>query len=623
MVERKHRIKLGFFFCALAILCSLDQLVAQDTTILDLDPVVVTGTRIEQQKSKVPASVTVVNRTSLERSGQSNILPTLARHVPGFFLNARNPVGYGVGPNSGGSISMRGVSGSPNTQVLILIDGQPQFMGIFGHPIADAYTASDVERVEVLRGAASLLYGSNAMGGAINIITRDPKNEGLHGHARLSYGSYNTGIFGGNVRYRQNKLKIFASVNREQTDGFRSDAKDDFTNTTGYLKLGYDINSKFDLTIDGNIADASYYHPGPTNVPFDKDLRGYLRGRGAISLENTFDKVQGALKVFYNYGKHDFDTGFKSNDYNRGLTFYQGIQFLSNSILTLGIDHKQFGGEAENNAIPIPVRVGLNEPHEINETEAYAIVQHHVSDRLSLNAGWRFVDNSIFGSSSVPGAGLTFQAGEHTVLKVNASKAFRSPTVNDLFLFVTSFDDLQPEDMWNYELSLDQRLLENKIRLEATAFLMEGNNLIQIIPTGMPGPPQRRNTGSFTNKGLEIQAKYQASPKVDLAVNYSWLDVSTSVLFAPKHNLNLQTHYSHHDLTIRVGFDYIHGLRTTGEPNIPFEDYFLANARAAYHVLPNVQLFAQGENLFDVAYETQHRFPMPGVNVLGGINIHF
>ena len=154
-----------------------------DSSALELDPVVVTGTRWEQQKSRVPGSISVVSREAIEQSGHTNILPVLAHQVPGVFLNDRGVIGYGVGPGSGGNISIRGISGTPNTRVLVLIDGQPQYMGIFGHPIADAYSATDVERVEVLRGAASLLYGSNALGGAINIITRRPQQEGWHGSA--------------------------------------------------------------------------------------------------------------------------------------------------------------------------------------------------------------------------------------------------------------------------------------------------------------------------------------------------------------------------------------------------------------------------------------------------------
>ncbi len=99
--------------------------------------------------------------------------------------------------------------GSPNTQVLVLIDGHPQFMGIMGHPLPDAYVASDAEKIEIIRGPASILYGSNAMGGVINIITRKQKEDGLNANARLMYGSSNARKYMANAGFKKNKLNIF------------------------------------------------------------------------------------------------------------------------------------------------------------------------------------------------------------------------------------------------------------------------------------------------------------------------------------------------------------------------------------------------------------------------------
>jgi hypothetical protein len=164
----------------------------KDSLIIALDEAVVTGTRIARQKSKVTASISTISRETIDRSGELNVLPLLAYQVPGFLLNDRSITCFGVGPGSGGNISIRGISGTPNNRVLVLIDGQPQYMGIFAHPIADAYSASDIERVEIQRGAASVLYGSNAMGGAINLITRKATKEGWQGSANLDYGSFGT-----------------------------------------------------------------------------------------------------------------------------------------------------------------------------------------------------------------------------------------------------------------------------------------------------------------------------------------------------------------------------------------------------------------------------------------------
>ncbi|NJK86928.1 MAG: TonB-dependent receptor plug domain-containing protein [Bacteroidales bacterium] len=140
---------------------------------------------------------------AIEQSGESAILPVLSGQVPGVFITERGVTGFGVSDGAAGQISIRGLGGNPTMQVLVLIDGHPQFMGMMGHPLPDAYVASDVERVEVIRGPASALYGSNAYGGVINIITKKQVNEGISLQAKALYGSYDTRKFALNGGFRK------------------------------------------------------------------------------------------------------------------------------------------------------------------------------------------------------------------------------------------------------------------------------------------------------------------------------------------------------------------------------------------------------------------------------------
>ena len=123
--------------------------------------IVVTGTRNETAASELPVSLTVVNHEKLQENSRLSILPTLTEQVPGLFITGRGVLGYGVSTGAAGSIKVRGVGSG--AQLLVLIDGQPQYAGLMGHPIPDAYQTMMAERVEVLRGPASLYYGSNAM----------------------------------------------------------------------------------------------------------------------------------------------------------------------------------------------------------------------------------------------------------------------------------------------------------------------------------------------------------------------------------------------------------------------------------------------------------------------------
>ena len=154
--------------------------------------VVVTGTRNETDLRHLPMTVSVVDRRTIEQDRQPSLLPTLARQVPGLFVTGRGIMGYGVSTGAAGGMSLRGIGGSPTTGLLVLIDGHPQYMGLMGHPIADAYQSMLADRVEVVRGPASVLYGTNAMGGVMNIVTRKIHEDGVKSNVRIGYGSYNT-----------------------------------------------------------------------------------------------------------------------------------------------------------------------------------------------------------------------------------------------------------------------------------------------------------------------------------------------------------------------------------------------------------------------------------------------
>ncbi|MBS0001092.1 MAG: TonB-dependent receptor [Cyclobacteriaceae bacterium] len=589
----------------------------------ELDPLVITGTRINRQKSEIPASISVISRQQIESSREINILPVLANRVPGLFVNKRNMVGYGVGPNSGGNISIRGVSGTPNTQVLMLIDGQPQFMGIFGHPIADAYTSSDIERVEVIRGPGSILYGSNALGGAINLITRQPK-EGLNLYGKAAYGSYNTGIYTGSVGYQVDKFGVFGSFNREKTDGFRDDGDDEFRNTTGYLKLDYQVSKNINFSLDGNIADASYHDPGPVegNAPADS-AREYTRRRTAFSVENRYDKVEGALKFFYNNGDHAFSDGFRSNDFNYGLTFYQNLKLLKNNVITLGVDAKKFGGEPTNMNTPPGIPNGFDVEYRINETDLYALIQQNVGGNLSIDAGYRFVNNSLYGSAHVPAFGLAYQISGNTGLKASASKGFRSPAIVDLYLFPVANEELEPEDLWNYELSWNQTSSDGKFDVELTGFYIDGKNMIQAVVVTAP-PPMKINTGEFQNKGIELSTDYKISESLGLLMNYTYLSTSKELLYAPDHELNLQGMYRWKPLTFMADFKYVNGLNTfIGENETTSENYVLLDLKINWQTMSWLNLFVDLNNIFDTSYQIDRGYPLPGFNVIAGLEFRY
>ena len=584
-----------------------------------LDEAVVTGTRFKLSQGKLPMSISIINLSYIEGLDKLNVLPLLNNSVPGLFVNNRNILGYGVGSLSTGQISIRGIGESPNSSVLILVDGQPQFMGIFGHPINDSYLKTNIERVEVIRGPASLLYGSNAFGGAINFITRSSVNEGWYLNSSLAYGSYNTSIASGSAGYKNDNFNIIASISDTKTDGHREDADDSFKSSSVYSKISYSINQNYNLGFDGNITDSKFYEPGPETSPQRNQFYKYLRGRGALSFTNDFKTTEGAVKIFYNYGNHSFYDGWHSHDDMRGLTAYQSIKFYDENILTAGFDYKNYGGKGKNDNTPPFDAVGLNKDLSIDETAAYGILQLTFIKNLYLSSGLRFTNNSVYGNDYTPQFGFSYRFDDETVIKGNAGKAFRGPTIADLFLFPVSNESLEPERLWSYEVGISRLFIDHLIRSELTLFYLGAENIIQTVPVGQG--MQKVNSGSFNNKGIELMISMLKQHSLSAQLNYSYIHTSVKLPYAPEHKINLHLAYDFNIFTIASDIQRIYNLYTSGD--LTKQNYTLLSLSVDAGITNWLTLFVKGDNLTDKKYYTDEGYPAVGISMLGGIKLNY
>lgn len=591
---------------------------------LTLDEVVVTGMRVEVSRKNTPLNVSVVPRERIDEIEESAILPLLSRTVPGVFVNQRGVTGFGRdGDSSAGNISIRGVGGSPNAQVLVLVDGHPQYMGIFGHPLPNNYVASDLERVEIIRGPASILYGSNAMGGVINLITRKQKEDGVSGSMRFGYGSFNTRKLMTNTGFKKGKFDFFVSYNHDDTEGHRKDM--DFRIDNSYIKAGYQLTDHFKLTADFNIADMKSLDPGREGENVDVFVANMVRGKTSISLSNRYKRTEGALFAFYNYGDHDFSDGWMSDDENYGISFYQGFRPFESTLLTLGLDHKIYGGRG-NSAFPPTY---ADQWITVDETGGYLIAQQELlQKKLILNGGMRYQQNSIYGSEWIPQGGLTFHVNDNVSLKASASEGFRSPTIMELYLFAPN-QELQPEHSYNYDVSVETGFPGTGLRAELTFFMVEGDNIIENLPNPEPPPMFKRvNTGSFSHKGFEFESSYKGIKNMYLDVNYSYLNMDKPRLAAPEHQLFAGANYRIGDFLLALQANYIGGLFVvTPDPENNTEgmteNYFMLNASAKYFLRKDVEFFLSGKNLFNTEYQIDLGYPMPGINFMGGVGIKF
>ena len=582
-----------------------------------IDEVVITGSKTSVNRNNVPLTVSVVSKEKIENSSESALLPVLSEQVPGLFVTQRGITGFGVSTGSAGQISLRGIGGSPNTQVLILLNGNPQFMGIMGHPLPDAYEASDVEKVEVIRGPASTLYGTNAMGGAINIITKEQKEDGFKANARIMYGSYNTQKYMANGGFKKNGFNVFASFNHDQTNGHRDSS--DFKINNGYFRLGYDINDHFKINADFSLANFDATDPGPegSKAGYTYDI---TRGMGAIALDNKFGKTSGSLRFFYNFGEHNITDGFHSKDKNYGIVFYQAFNLIKGNTVTFGTDYKQYGGIAENVKAMNGIGMVFGDT-TVWEMAGYAFIQQELFEKLVLNAGFRLEHNSVFGNEPVPTGGVAFNPTSSTTIKASVAKGFRSPTIRELYLWTPANANLKPERMVNYEIGVLQKLMGNKLLLELTLFKAKGDNLIQTVmgPTG----PKNENTGKFSNTGVEFAGTFKPNNMFTLSANYSYISMKEPIVASPEQQLFVSGTYKWAKLSINISLQHIHNLYTQITPQKEKDSYTLLNSRVSYLINKYIDVFVKGENLTNKKYYINYAYPMPKIIFFGGFNLHF
>jgi len=621
------------YLAAIALLSSsVTSLFAQEVdSVRIIDEVVVTATRVSVNRSNVPMTVSVVNRAEIEESSESALLPALSEHVPGMFVTQRGVTGFGVSSGGTGAISLRGVGGNPTTQLLVLIDGHPQYMGIMGHHLPDAYVASDVEKVEVIRGPASILYGSNAMGGAINIITRMQDEEGLSAGGRVMYGSYNTQKYMANSGLKKGKFDSYLSVNHDRTDGHRLNSN--FSITNGFAKLGYQASEHFRFLGDMSLASFKSSNPGTVSQPMFENDADIIRGVASLTAENNFGKLSGAIKIFYNFGHHKINDGytaggnpksyfFRSKDHNYGVTFYQSLRPFEGNLLTAGIDYKNFGGRAWNDFIDATPNVDLLSKTSLYELAGYIMAQQTLFEKLTLTVGLRLEDSEKFGVEWVPQAGFAYRPSRYTVLKTSVAKGFRSPTIREMYMFPPQNPDLLPERMVNYDMSVGQGFFEGRLTAELTGYMITGSNLIMTQIEN--GSPKNLNAGDFSNKGIELSVRWKILQKLDIKGNYSYLNMKKPILNAPGQQAYLAATCRLNKWSLNVNYQYIHELYIRLEEaasQAVTENYGLLNAKISYHPSKRIELFAKGENLTNKSYQIVYEYPMPGITVFGGIAI--
>lgn len=592
---------------------------------VSLQEIVVTGTRNAVDIRHLPMTVTVIDHSVLAEQHQTNVLPTVMQQVPGLMLTSRSMMGYGVSTGAAGGINLRGISGGAG-QLLVLIDGHPQYQGIYGHPISDSYQTLMADRVEVLRGPASVLYGSNAMGGVLNIVTRAMHENGVKTDIDLGAGSYGTVQAEATNRVRSGKFNSTVSAQYNRTDNHRP--RMGFEQYGGYMKLGYDFSSHWNAYVDANITHFNSSYPGAVSSPIYGADQWITRGMVSAALENHFNRTSGAVSVYSNFGRHKIDDGsadpsaptqrfFRSKDALTGVSWYQSAQLFEGNRVTVGLDYQHIYGNAyytsksTGEVLDTPNKQS-GRSHR-NEVAGYVDFRQDILSWLTVDAGVRVDHHSITGTEWVPQAGVVVRPMSTGELKAMASKGFRNPTMREMYLYPPSNEELEPERIWNYELSWRHRM--GDFTYGANLFYLKGDNMIQTVER------KNVNTGEIENYGLELEASWRVNPHLSITSNHSFLHMENKVVAAPEYKGFLGANYQWKRWNAVAGLQYISNLYTAVGQNEQTENFCLLNASVSYALNSHLSLWVRGENLLAQKYEINLGYPMPRATFIGGVNI--
>lgn len=565
--------------------------------------IVVTGIGNDQFPEQSGLAITLLDRDDIERLQPSTLSDLLAR-TPGVTVSNTGPIG------GFSAVRIRGAEGE---QTLTLIDGvrvnDPSSPG-GGFDFANLLVGN-IERVEVLRGPNSVPWGSQAIGGVVNIVTARPTGA-FAGSARADYGSNDRANLVGNVSGRTGPVGfslgggyfrddgISAAANGTEADGYRQYA------ANGRIEVALGERASIDLRgyyADSRAEQDGFPPPffGLADTPEYSTAR-QLTGYAGINLR------LGSLKNRLAVTLADIDRDTFASPAATAPSFlargqvtrveYQGDWQASDALRAVfGIEHERsrFSDGAA--------------PEKTHHTGAYAQAIITPVAQLTLTAGARLDDYKSYGSDATLSAHLAWRPGPNTIVRAAYGEGFKAPTLFQLFSF---FGDptLQPEQARSAELGIEHALLDTRLRFGATAFTRRTRNMIDFDL----GSFRYNNIVRARATGVEAFVELRPSDRFTLAANYTWVDSEKREdgtaayvrnLRRPVHSLNLAVDWTAFGAVklgadLRLASDSVDGFGGSTR----LDGYTLVALRAALPVTDAIELYGRVENLFDAGYQT-------------------
>ncbi len=613
---------MNLVLCCLGVLFCFG-VAAQDTDSaqysIDLESIVITASKIEQQYKYSTQNISIISKEDIESGVKTEVTEILD------LLPSVDILEYGS-TGSTRSVHTRGASSS---QVATLIDGRPVNTPRDGITDFNQISLSNVERIEVLRGPASSMYGANAVGGVINIITKNGKEN--PGTSIVSkFGSFST-IFSSLTH--ANKLgdfDYFIFYDRQSSHGHRDNS--DYVSHNTNTKLGYQLDEDNRLEVSGGYYNSEVGSPGQLSF-LDLDDRNESFKR-YLDLTYKGKIVEGQdilLKLFNVIDRFEFVETFEPIDKATHQTKVYGLDaqlsqtFFDVFRTAFGFSYQQHKINSTSSA-----------KHEYNLKGIYCESETDIFSTGSLKLGARWDDYSNFGDRISPSASFNFWLFDKIKLHALAAKSFRAPTFNDLywpredwgaFGGVEGNRNLKPETAVSYEAGISGYFL-NRFKTDITLFKTNFEDLIEwTVDNTWWWRPE--NISSASIKGLEFETEFVMKENLKANFNYTYLESKNKstnewLIYRPRHLYKMRLAYSPAP-KYEFGLNCIYKTkRFTNATNTTFlRNHFVMNFDCSYEVNDSLKLSFEAKNIFDRVYQEERDYSMPGRTFYGGVKVSF
>ena len=610
-----------------------------DTNHAPDEQIIVTGSRSPISAADIGSAVTVLTRDDIERR-QARYVSELLRTVPGFAVSHSGVVG---------SQTQVRVRGSEANHILVLIDGVRANDPATGDEFRWEYLGtSNIERIEIVRGPQSALWGSDAIGGVVHIITRSDNAPGIGGY--MEAGSRNT--FNGALNGSLGGDQWSAGLALEQltTDGSNisrtGSETDDADMTTASLNISFTPADTVSLRFGARSVDAYSQYDAvdffTTGLPADSDVATDTTQHTAnvgATLGSDDSRVRHHLSARY-FDSDNRNLVGGSEDSSTGserVTFgYQADIALGDNMLALALEHEDTQFQQRG-------AVNFGDPNQNQEMDVTSVVADF-QGRSAQSVTWllsaRFDANSDFDDIVTGRVSVAWEATGNTTLRANIGTGQKAPTFIERFgYFPGQFignPDLKPERSVSYDIGIDQRLTASA-SIQVAIFR-------QTVEDEIDGFVFDQNTSLFTaenldttskRSGVEFGARWAVMESLDLSMNYTYTDSTengTTELRRPRHAGNLTVDYHFLDARARLTLAADYGgtrqdifFPPWPEPSqiVTLDNYWLLDLTAQYQATDTIKLFARASNLLDAEYEQVYGYNTPGRAVYAGAEVGF